>query len=78
MNDQSIPLTKKRSTGVGQHPLPHADDQGVVGKDVNIDKANIDPLVSTAHSENTKPATGLPEEQVDAARIAPMGEVREE
>lgn len=45
---------------------------------MNINKAKIDPLVGTAQSEQTKAASGLPDEQVDAARVQPMGEVRED
>lgn len=48
-----------------------------MGKDVNIEKVKIDPLVSMTASEHTGKATGLQDEQVDAARVAPLGEVRE-
>ena len=65
-------------SGQGQHPAPHVDDQGSVGLDENIQAAKIDPLVSQVQAEATKPASGLRDEQVDAARIQPMGEVRED
>ena len=49
-----------------------------MGREEYIEKTKIDPLVSQAGSEDTKPSTGLMSEQVDAARIEPLGEVREE
>lgn len=63
--------------GQYQHPAPHADSQGVVGRDEAIQGAKIDPLSGKENVSTTK-STGLDDEQVDASRINPMGEVREE
>ena len=64
-----------------QNPAPHADSQGSVGLDKNVQQAKIQPLAG--QGEGTKvgtggEGTGLRDEDVDTARIAPMGEVREE
>lgn len=56
--------------------MPHANSQGVVGRDDVIAGAKIEPLAS--HKMAGVPDQGLDDESVDAARIAPMGEVREE
>ncbi|KAI0147906.1 hypothetical protein F4776DRAFT_287957 [Hypoxylon sp. NC0597] len=67
------PLGEK---GQQQHTAPHADSQGVVGTDENIGKTKIQPLESGVN-ESQPPRTGLDDEAVDAARINPLGEVRE-
>ncbi|KAK5165812.1 uncharacterized protein LTR77_008735 [Saxophila tyrrhenica] len=64
--------------GVGQNPAPHDDVQGVVGRDANVEKVKIDPLVSQAEQSTEQPAPGLNDENVSAARVAPLGEVRED
>lgn len=68
-------------TGQYQHPNPHADSSGVIGPDKNVEQAKIQPL--SGQSDGTKTVLegdqrGLTEEAVDSARIAPVGEVREE
>ncbi|OTA85628.1 hypothetical protein M434DRAFT_36060 [Hypoxylon sp. CO27-5] len=62
--------------GQQQHTAPHANNQGVVGTDENIGKTKIQPLEGSA-KEPQPPKTGLDDEAVDAARINPLGEVRE-
>ena len=47
-----------------------------MGRDETIEGAKIEPLEGNKHAEGKGP--GLDDEQVDAARIDPMGEVREE
>ncbi|KAI7254350.1 hypothetical protein KC335_g14493, partial [Hortaea werneckii] len=69
--------------GQYQHPEAHAEGGGSVGRDETIQAAKVDPLVSQAQSgETASTATrknpGLDDEVVDAGRVAPMGEVREE
>ncbi|KAL9077879.1 MAG: hypothetical protein Q9157_003210 [Trypethelium eluteriae] len=65
--------------GAGQyrHPEPRANNQGVVGRDEAIQGTKIDPLEGKANVSQTK-APSLDDEQVDGARINPLGEVREE
>jgi len=63
--------------GQYQHPEPHADSQGVVGRDETIHGAKIEPLEGGRNTSTSK-QPGLDDEQVDASRISPMGEVREE
>ncbi|KAK5464953.1 hypothetical protein LTS15_001516 [Exophiala xenobiotica] len=78
--DRSIDKTRIDPLGgAGQyrHPAAHADSQGVVGRDETIQGAKIDPLSGKGNASTTKSA-GLDDEQVDASRINPMGEVREE
>ncbi|KIW12591.1 hypothetical protein PV08_09869 [Exophiala spinifera] len=60
-----------------KHPAPHADSQGVAGRDEAIQGAKIDPLSGKENTSTTK-SPGLDDEQVDASRINPLGEVREE
>ncbi|KAI0381952.1 hypothetical protein F5Y04DRAFT_280183 [Hypomontagnella monticulosa] len=64
--------------GKGQHQntASHADSQGVVGTTENIGKAKIQPLDKNLH-EAQNPRTGIDDESVDAARINPLGGVRE-
>lgn len=64
-------------SGQYQHPAPHADSQDVVGRDEAIQGAKIDRL-SGKEKVATAKLTGLDDEQVDASRINPMGEVGEE
>ena len=64
--------------GQYQHPAPHAT-AGVIGNDANIDRSKIEPLEEQAdagkgHAKNA----GLGDEEVDAARVQPLGEVREQ
>lgn len=70
-------LTGNSQPGQYQHPEPHADSQGVVGRDEAIAGTKIDPLVSE-FKEPQKKMPGLDDETVDVSRIEPMGEVREE
>lgn len=65
------------SIGQYQHPEPHADSQGVVGRDETIAGAKIDPLAGKNKQAETE-LPGLDDENVDSSRIPPMGEVREE
>ncbi|KIV79581.1 hypothetical protein PV11_07132 [Exophiala sideris] len=60
-----------------KHPAPHADSHGVVGRDETIQGAKLEPLEGKG-SEPTSKSTGLDDEEVDASRINPLGEVREE
>ncbi|KAI1383386.1 uncharacterized protein F4822DRAFT_75907 [Hypoxylon trugodes] len=62
--------------GQHQHPAPHANSQGVVGTTENLGKTKIQPLEGGVN-ESQNPRTGLDDEAVDAARINPLGEVRE-
>lgn len=66
-----------QSAGQFQHPAPHADSQGVVGRDEAIQGAKIEPLEGNP-TKGTAKSTGLDDEQIDSARIQPGGEVREE
>lgn len=59
-----------------KHPAPHATS-GVIGNDANIDKAKIEPLEGQTPKGGEKPS-GLTDEEIDAARVQPLGEVREE
>ncbi|KAI1461824.1 hypothetical protein F4805DRAFT_453061 [Annulohypoxylon moriforme] len=59
-----------------QHTAPHADSHGVVGTVEDIGKVRIPPLESDSH-EAQNPRTGLDDEVIDAARIDPLGSVRE-
>ncbi|KAI7527791.1 hypothetical protein KC331_g16116 [Hortaea werneckii] len=86
-SDRNIDQTRLEPTagnrGQHQHPEPHAESGGSVGRDETIQAAKVDPLVSQAQSgETASTATrknpGLDDEVVDAGRVAPMGEVREE
>ncbi|KAI6796221.1 hypothetical protein KC361_g4571 [Hortaea werneckii] len=86
-SDRNIDQTRLDPTagnrGQYQHPEPHAESGGSVGRDETIQAAKVDPLVSQAQSgETASTATrknpGLDDEVVDAGRVAPMGEVREE
>lgn len=56
---------------------PHADSTGVVGRDEDIGRVKIDPLDGSQKSSQRKDL-GLDDEVVDAARVAPLGGVREE
>ncbi|KAI1414787.1 hypothetical protein F5Y13DRAFT_158312 [Hypoxylon sp. FL1857] len=67
------PLGEK---GQHQHTAPHADSQGVIGTTENLGKTKIQPLEG-AVNEAQPPRTGLDDEAVDAARINPLGGVRE-
>jgi len=60
--------------GQYQNPAPHADSHGVVGTDRDIQQAKIDPL----GGQGGTAGGGLADEEVDAARIQPLGEVRAE
>ncbi|OQV05142.1 hypothetical protein CLAIMM_09928 [Cladophialophora immunda] len=69
--------------GQYQHTAPHADSQGSVGRDETIQGAKIEPLAGKGHADvdahaGTKEDAGLDDETVDAARIDPLGSVREE
>ncbi|KAI0846760.1 hypothetical protein F5Y00DRAFT_242974 [Daldinia vernicosa] len=63
--------------GKHQHPAPHADSQGVVGTAEGLGQTKIEPLDSDA-KDPQNPRTGLDDEAVDASRIYPLGEVRED
>lgn len=67
-----------RASTAGQykHPAPHADS-GVIGNDANIDKSKIEPLKGDV-SKGGQQTSGLGDEEVDAARVQPLGGVREE
>ncbi|KAI4173791.1 MAG: hypothetical protein LQ348_006482 [Seirophora lacunosa] len=64
--------------GAGQykHPASHASS-GVVGSDADMEKAKIDPLAGEVPKGGAQPS-GLTDEGIDAARVQPLGEVREE
>ncbi len=66
-----------RIAGQYQHPEPHADSQGVVGREGVLHSTKIEPLEGK-RNEATEKSTGLDDEQVDAARVQPLGEVREQ
>ncbi|GME22559.1 set domain-containing protein [Neofusicoccum parvum] len=63
--------------GQFQHPAPHANSQGVVGRDEAFAGAKIAPLDGKEGPTAGK-STGLDDEAVDGSRIAPLGEVREQ
>jgi hypothetical protein len=74
---QTDRLTENSQSGQYQHPEPHTDTQGVVGRDEVIAGTKIDPLVGE-FKEAQKKMPGLDDEIVDTSRIEPMGEVREQ
>ncbi|EMC99882.1 hypothetical protein BAUCODRAFT_128589 [Baudoinia panamericana UAMH 10762] len=75
--DQSRIEPTEGNRGQYQHTAPHVDSHGVVGRDEVVSGAKIDPLVGEVN-ESTRKEPGLGDEEVDAGRIAPLGEVREE
>ncbi|KAL8701373.1 MAG: hypothetical protein Q9201_004942 [Fulgogasparrea decipioides] len=78
-SDRNIDQARIEPVGGGdrfKHPAPHADS-GVIGKDASIDKAKIEPLEGQTAKGGEQPS-GLGDEEVDAARVQPLGEVREE
>jgi hypothetical protein len=64
-------------TGQYQHTLPHADSHGSVGRDETIQGSKIAPFDGKFKTAATTTG-GLDDETVDASRIDPLGEVREE
>ncbi|KAF2404664.1 hypothetical protein EJ06DRAFT_215195 [Trichodelitschia bisporula] len=62
--------------GQYQHPLPHADSQGVVGRDRVIATSKIEPFDHKGPAGNM--TYGVDQEMVDKARIEPLSEVREQ
>lgn len=58
-------------------PAPHADSQGVAERDATIEGAKIEPL-DGGRGNATSKEPGLDDELVDASRVNPLGEVREE
>ncbi|KAJ9634925.1 hypothetical protein H2199_008789 [Coniosporium tulheliwenetii] len=65
--------------GKYQHPMPHADTQGVTGRDEVLEGAKIPPMDAMMHKVAGHPKSeGIDDEEVDAARAAPLGKVREE
>ncbi|KAF2093532.1 hypothetical protein NA57DRAFT_61238 [Rhizodiscina lignyota] len=74
------PLGGRVSCNAGQyqHPEAHADSQGVVGREDVIQGAKIDPLEQAPGMKSAPVKGGLDDENVDASRINPMGEVREQ
>ncbi|KAK5122886.1 hypothetical protein LTR85_003451 [Meristemomyces frigidus] len=75
--DQSRLEPLEGNRGQFQHPASHADTQGVVGRDETVQGAKIEPLGGQV-GEGTRKSEGLDDEVVDGARVAPLGEVREE
>ncbi|MCJ1248755.1 hypothetical protein MMC30_005974 [Trapelia coarctata] len=66
--------------GQYQHTTPHVSSGGVAGTDEAIQGAKIDPM-APGDAEGKKAqgsGMGLEDEAVDAARIEPVGSVREE
>ncbi|OCL12801.1 hypothetical protein AOQ84DRAFT_311557 [Glonium stellatum] len=63
--------------GQYQHPAPHANSQGVVGRDNVLQGAKIAPMEGE-YQKADRESQGLDDEAVDGARINPMGSVREE
>lgn len=57
--------------------LPHANSQGVIGREDIVQGAKIAPLDGEV-KRTTEHGQGLDDETVDASRIRPLGEVREE
>ena len=71
-------LTRIWKSGQYQHPAPHATS-GVVGDDANIDKSKIEPLDQQAGADKGHAkSAGLGDEEIDAARVQPLGAVREQ
>ena len=64
-------------SGQYQHTASHADSQGVVGRDETVQGSKIEPLTGK-ENETQRKGEGLDDENVDASRVAPLGEVREE
>ena len=71
-------LTDLSVLGQYQHTAPHADSQGVVGRDETVQGAKIEPLEGGLANQTAIKSSGLDDEAVDSARVAPMGSVREE
>jgi hypothetical protein len=71
-----VELTRWFALGHHQHPAPHADSSGVVGRDETIAGAKIDPFSHNKQADIKLP--GLRDKDIDASRISPLGEVREE
>ncbi|KAI9838839.1 MAG: hypothetical protein M1819_004045 [Sarea resinae] len=61
-----------------QHPLSHANAGGATGRDEDISGTKIDPLRAGVKHNHQSMMQGLDDQEVDAARIQPMGEVRDE
>lgn len=57
--------------------MPHANSQGVVGRVDIIQSTKIAPL-DGGMRQQTLHTQGLDDEAVDAARVQPMGSVRED
>ncbi|KAL8728156.1 MAG: hypothetical protein Q9181_005439 [Wetmoreana brouardii] len=79
-NPKNLPQTKKTKpfcTDHFKHPAPHTD-AGVIGPDANIDKSKIEPLQGQTSKGGVQQPSGLGDEEIDAARVKPLGEVREE
>ena len=76
--DADVSCRADTKAGQYQHPAPHADS-GVIGSDVNIDKAKIEPLQEQGGAgKGHAKSAGLGDEEVDAARVQPLGAVREQ
>jgi hypothetical protein len=57
--------------------MPHANSQGVVGYEDVIQSSKIAPM-DGSEKRATQHTHGLDDETIDASRIRPLGEVREE
>ncbi|KAF2276581.1 uncharacterized protein EI97DRAFT_458496 [Westerdykella ornata] len=57
--------------------LPHAETHGVIGYDDVIQSSKIAPFNGKLN-QRTEHEEGIDDEDIDASRIRPMGEVREE
>jgi len=75
--DQARTEPLEGNRGQYQHTEPHAQSGGVVGGDETVSGAKIDPLANESDAA-TRKNPGLDDETVDASRVEPMGEVREE
>ncbi|KKY25819.1 hypothetical protein UCDDS831_g01912 [Diplodia seriata] len=64
--------------GQYQHPAPHANSQGVVGRDDAFAGAKLAPLEGDKYGHTIAKSSGLDDEAVDGSRIKPLGEVREQ
>ena len=62
--------------GQSQHTAPHADSQGVIGRESTLQGAKLEPLNSNTDSGKSV-TQGLDDEAVDPVRIDPLGSVRE-
>ncbi|KAL1652085.1 hypothetical protein SLS58_000209 [Diplodia intermedia] len=70
-------IDQTRIDPLGGH-APHANSQGVVGRDDVFAGAKLAPLEGDKYGHTIAKSSGLDDEAVDGSRINPLGEVREQ